>query len=480
MAKIPLTIDRNYCSGWNVWHGVRELLQNAKDADEHDGHKMTVNHYPKTGRLEIITHNVQVNPASLLVLGKTSKGDGRYRGKFGEGFVLGVLALVRNGYDVKFRNHEMSWTVSFEAPDPGHPLAGNELLTFCSRQLQAREPDFHVEIHGMPTEVWDVLKKLALFVTEPKAADTIKTKAGTLLLDAEYKGRVFVRGLFVRSFDDLQCGYDLHSVQLDRDRQMIDEWQLHWQLSDLWAQACMRDHALEDRIYEMAKAGSAEVKNLKHHADSKLIERVKEQFQQEHGMDATPVATSAEAKEVTRIGGKPAVVSSMLKELLEPTGLSIEATKKKLEGAVMRRWAPADLCQGPDMDDDVYLASCRLEEIIPNMVVVTFAGETPTCQLIDDKKIVGVDRRMLSKPFPDLLAAALVAEAERVGKTPLDVLIAHVAGDLDEPPADNGDSDECDECHHQIPVTERSTVNAWHKDSCSLYHPDDGPQETTA
>jgi hypothetical protein len=36
MAKISLTIDKNYCSGWNVWHGARELLQNAKDAEEYD------------------------------------------------------------------------------------------------------------------------------------------------------------------------------------------------------------------------------------------------------------------------------------------------------------------------------------------------------------------------------------------------------------------------------------------------------------
>ena len=427
MAKIPLTIDKNYCAGWNVWHGIRELLQNAKDADEYDGHPMTINYYPKTNRLEIVTHNVQVNPAALLVLGKSSKGDGRYRGKFGEGFVLGVLALVRNGYDVKFRNHETSWTVSFEAPDPGHPLAGNELLTFSSRQLQAREPDFHLEIHNLPVEVWNAVKELALFVTPPKASDVLKTKTGTLLLNPKYKGRVFVRGLFVRMFDDLKCGYDLEHVQLDRDRQMIDEWQLHWQLSELWSTAATHDPSLAARVYEMAKAGSSEVKVLKHHADAKLLERMKTQFEQEHGTDATPVSTSTEAKEVTRIGGKPAVVSSMLKELLEPTGVSIEAAKKRLEGAVTRRWAPTDLMQGPEASVAAYQASCRLETIIPNMIVVSFAGESPACHLIDDKKIVGVDRRMLDKPFKELLNAALVAEAERTQKTPMDLLLEHVS-----------------------------------------------------
>ena len=429
MAKIPLTIDKNYCSGWNVWHGIRELLQNAKDADEYDEHPMTINHFPRTNRLEIVNANVQVNPAHLLVLGKTSKGDGRYRGKFGEGFVLGVLALVRSGYDVKFRNHEMSWSVSFEAPDPDHPLAGNELLTFHSRKLPTREPDFVVEIHGVPTEVWDELKKLALFIEEPKAAETIKCHSGTLLLNEAYKGRVFVRGLFVRAFEDLECGYDLSHVQLDRDRQMIDEWQLHYQLGDLWTQACIADQILEQRVYEMTKTGKSEVRHLHYHADQKLLSSLKCQFEKEHGEGAVPVATSVEAKEVTKVGGKAVVVASTLKDLLAPMGLSAEATKKKLEGTVTRRWAPADLAIGPDADEEAYEKSCKLEQILPNTVVVTFGSETPACHLIDDRRIIGVDRRMLDKPFKDVLASALVEEAQRVGKTPLEVLIAHVSGE---------------------------------------------------
>lgn len=466
MAKIPLTIDKNYCAGWGVWHGIRELLQNAKDAEEHDGHEMTVNYFPKTSRLEIVTSNVQVQPSALLVLGKTSKGDGRYRGKFGEGFVLGVLALVRGGYDVTFRNHEMSWTAAFDTPDGDHPLAGNELLTFSSRRLTVREHDFRVEIGGVPAEVWDTVKKLALFITPPKPSEVVKTTSGSLLLAPEYKGRVFVRGLFVRTFDNLECGYDLKGVQLDRDRQMIDEWQLHWQLSEMWSTLASNDPSLEARVYEMAKAGAPEVKALKHHADAKLLDRMKDQFLQEHGLDATPVSLSTEAKEVARVGGKPAVVSSMLKELLEPAGLTVEAAKKKLEGTVVKRWAPSEL------DENAYPKTCRLEQIIPNMIVVTFAGETPMCNLIDDKKVVGVDRRMLDKPFKELLNAALVAEADRVGKTPMDLLLEHVAGrDSTPTPA----AEECDECHYAVPSGAGSIVNEHHAEACSLYHSGDGP-----
>jgi hypothetical protein len=63
------------------------------------------------------------------------------------------------------------------------------------------------------------------------------------------------------------------------------------------------------------------------------------------------------------------------------------------------------------------------------MVVVTFKGDKAACYLIDDKKVVGVDRRMLGKPRKELLAAVLPVEAQRLGVAPLDVLIAHVLGE---------------------------------------------------
>lgn len=462
MAKIPLTIDKNYCAGWGVWHGIRELLQNAKDEEEYGEHEMIINHYPKTDRLEITTVGVQVNPASLLVLGKTSKGDGRQRGKFGEGFVLGVLALVRKGFDVKFRNHELSWSVSFEQPDAGHPLAGNELLTFTSRQLSSRELDFKVEIHGITAEVWEELKKLALFVEEPKGSEIVMTSAGKLLLNETYKGRVFVRGLFVRAFTDLECGYDLQTVQLDRDRQMIDEWQLHYQLSQLWSDACQHDNALAERVYAMAKSGAPEVKHIHYHADKKLLDRMRNEFEKEHG-ESIPVATSVEAKEVEQVGGKAAMVSSTLKDLLATTGLSLDAAKTKLQGTVVRRWAPADLSQGPEASDEAYANSCRLETFLPNTVVVTFASEAPSCQLIDDNKVIGVDRRLLNEPFKNLLTAALGAEAKRVGTTPFDVLLEHV---VDGP--EKLKSDVCGECYKQIRAETPSMVNDDHAHSCSL------------
>jgi hypothetical protein len=424
MAKIPLTIDKNYCAGWGVWHGVRELLQNAKDAEDYEGKPMIVTHYPRTYRLEITTRDTYVQPSNLLVLGKTSKADGRQRGKFGEGFVLGVLALIRKGCNVTFRNGDLSWSASFESPDVGHPLEGNELLTFKSRTLQMREANFKIEIEGITEEAWDIIRGKVLFLEPPKAEETLRTNAGALLLNPRYKGDVFVRGLYVRTFEDLSCGYDLDTVSLDRDRQMIDEWDLHYALGKLWSDACNAQPELAtQRVYELAKEGSADARYLKHHADDKLIQQLRDKFEAEHGKDCVPVSDNTAAREAQGTGSKPVMVNSVMKDLLEKGGLSLDAVKKAAETTVEKRWAPADF-----LDDDAVTLTL-LESIAPTLAVVTFRGNKPGVHLIDENKTVAIDHRLLDKPRRELITQVVAAEAQRLGVIPLDVLIAHVAGE---------------------------------------------------
>ena len=432
MAKISLNIDKNYASDWGVYAGVRELLSNAKDADD-DGHAMTVEHFPKTSRLEVTTAGIYVDPAKLLILGKTDKAAGGHRGRFGEGFCIGVLALVRAGLDVSFRNGDLSWSVSFEEPDGDHPLAGNQLMTFRSRKLAVREADFMVTVENLPTEAWDVLRTKFLFIDEPRTVDTLKLDAGRLLLAGDRRGQVFSRGVFVREFEELACGYDLEDLPLDRDRRFVDEFSLHWKLAAMWQDACRRAPDLAaPRVYDMAKANAPEAKAFKWHSDERLLKDVRERYEAEHGADAVPVSTMREARDVEGVGGKPTVVSEVLRELLEKGGLSAESAKKRLEGQVDARHAPGDLTEAERAVAD------RLMGVVPDFVVVTFRGDKLACRLVDGDAIVGVDRRMLGGAYGDLLRQAVAAEARRRKVEPVDVLLAHLSGEVpsrDVPPA---------------------------------------------
>lgn len=452
MAKIPLSIDKNYCSDWGVWQGIRELIQNAKDADD-DGYAMSIDHYPRTARLEIVSRGVYVDPAKLLVLGRSDKAPGQKRGQFGEGFVLGCLALMRKGCDVSFRNGDLSWTISFEEPEPPHPLAGNELMTFKSRQLVAREQDFRVEIENMPTDVWDVLKKLFLFITPPASADTFAVQGGTLLLHPDYVGRVHARGIFVGNFKDISCGYDLEHLQLDRDRRFVDEYTLHYKLAQMWKDAIDKHpDVAAPRVYDMAKANAREARSLVYHADDKILRSVRERFQGEHGDNAVPVGTMAEAKELEELGGKPAMVNDVLKELLEKGGLTIEGARKDLEGMIDARFVPGDL------DSDELRTFLRLCTVVPEFLLVQFHGDKPACRLVDGDAKVGLDRRLLKKSFKQTLKLLVGTEARRRKVDPVDVLLERIT--IDHSRTTGG---HCDECSAVV------VPDGQHFSTCSMY-----------
>lgn len=418
MTKISMPIDREYCFSWGVFEGIRELIQNAKDAEEFEGHDMLIEHFSKTDRLVITTKAIYVDPAKLLILGKTSKTDGTQRGCFGEGFVIGLLALLRKGFDVKFRNGCSGWTVSFERPDEGHPFAGNDLLTFKSKALKFQEKDFVVEVEGVTTDIWKALKTLFLFLDEPAKADVVAVTEGSLLLGAKYKGHLYARGIFVKVFNNLDVGYDIKNIQLDRDRRAVDEWGLHYKLGSMW-NAAHSEHPekFSNRLYNMVKSGCVESSQIKYHADEKLLASIRTQFEAEHGEASVPCTTVSESKDVAKFGGKPAMVSNALKELLEKTGISIDAAKKASDSAVVRRWGLVDL----DATELEILE--RLQKLAPSLAVVTLAGDDARSALIDDKTVVGIDRRLLFWDYRKACENVATVEAARRGVTVIDVLL---------------------------------------------------------
>lgn len=421
MSKIQLTIDTGYCDSWGAWEGVRELVSNAKDAEElNPRNTMEIRHKEQLSQLQIKTKDVIVDPATLLVLGRSSKRGHDVRGRFGEGFAIGCMALTRAGHPVSFRNADTSWKCTFDRVEDG-PLAGQELLTFYSRAVNTTQ-DFVVTIDNITSEVWNALRPLFLFLTPPPADEVVAVDQGSLILSEDRRGMVYARGVFVRRFEKLECGYDLRDIQLDRDRQMIDEWKLGDALSNLWGSVlCGRkdvkeaQDALARRAYDLAKSNSDESRHFRWRTDERLVEHMKAQFVAEHGEDAVPVTTMAEADEITSLGAKPAVVNSTLRELLSKTGLSVESAKASLEGQVKDRFLPSQLTEAeraalPVID----LVTCEY-------VVVAFNGN-PTWKLLDEGKLIGIDRRLLSQPAFNLILVAAKGEGARTARNEAAVL----------------------------------------------------------
>ncbi len=421
MSKIQLTIDTGYCESWGMWEGVRELISNAKDAEElNPRNAMEIKHSPVKSQLVIRTREATVDPATLLVLGKSGKRGRDVRGRFGEGFAIGCMALTRAGHPVAFRNADASWKCVFDRVEDG-PLSGQELLTFYSRAITPT-PDFEVTIDNVTKEVWDALRPLFLFLTPPPPDEVVSVDQGSLILSESRRGLVFARGVFVRRFERLECGYDLRDIQLDRDRQMIDEWTLGDSLSNLWATVLSgrkdvqhAGAALARRAYDLAKSNADESHHFRWRTDERLVSHMKAEFVTEHGEGAVPVTTMAEAEEITQLGAKPAMVNATLQELLAKTGLTVANAKASLEGQVQVRLLPSQLTEAEQAALPV------IDLVTREYVVVVFNGK-PTQRLLDEGKVIGVDRRILTQSAFNLVVAAAKGEAARTARNEVAVL----------------------------------------------------------
>ena len=72
MAKIQLTIATEYVKGWSAWEGIREIVQNALDADQ-DGYAMSVTHSGTMLRVMSQDARLKVDVWLMGVTGKAAE-----------------------------------------------------------------------------------------------------------------------------------------------------------------------------------------------------------------------------------------------------------------------------------------------------------------------------------------------------------------------------------------------------------------------
>ena len=67
-TTLELSLNPNYVKTWGAWEAIRELLQNAQDADDM-GHSATVEYITNTKlpMLRITTDGITINRDTLLL-----------------------------------------------------------------------------------------------------------------------------------------------------------------------------------------------------------------------------------------------------------------------------------------------------------------------------------------------------------------------------------------------------------------------------
>lgn len=239
MKRIELTISTDYVPTWGAIEGIREFVQNALDQEVQSKGKNTFKwtYNEDTETLSIGSLESALDMNTLLLGTSTKQHDCNTIGQFGEGYKLGCLVLIRAGYSVNILNYGKK--------EIWHPHLvksrrfGATILVFDIEHVSIWQsiPNTNLSfvVKGIKKELFTEISHYILPFNKP--TNVIKTDKGSVLLDEDRRGEVYVNGLYVNSYPDLCYGYDIPAqfLALDRDRHLAREFDVSWATSAIWA-----------------------------------------------------------------------------------------------------------------------------------------------------------------------------------------------------------------------------------------------------
>ena len=243
MARYELSVSPNYVQDWTIVEAMREFFQNGFD-QEKDGFPFSFEWAHKTAVFTSI--NSKLDRSTLLFGGGNKQNDDSKIGTFGEGYKLALLVLTRLGYKVVIYNRKRD-----EVWKP-HIIKSkrynSDLLVIDIEHVpyKGKDEDCHlvIKIMGITEEDIEKVEASNLFF---HTVEKIETDIGDVLLESEYKGKIFVGGLFITIIPDLDKGYNFKpgTIKLDRDRNMASTFDICWATSMMWDKASVIPHTIK-------------------------------------------------------------------------------------------------------------------------------------------------------------------------------------------------------------------------------------------
>lgn len=373
--KVELTIKVDYLPSWGLQEGVRELLQNAKDAETELSAPMSVR---MRDNVLVIENEGCTMPYEALLLGHTTKSDrGDLIGKFGEGFKLGILALLRIGHTVKIRNGSEVWIPEIVQSEK----FGARVLAFDIAKGRKAEDRVQIEISGISPDFFrDNIKPRFLWLDKDgrRKEDSVETYSGSLLLSEHHKGKIFVKGILVETKPTLMVGYDLNNAAVDRDRKMVESYDFAYEARRVWKEALNKRPELSGSFVALLSSNSDEVRDMASYtaADFPLAlrERVAASFVAEYGANSIPVSNLNEAVELEHFGRRGVIVNRAMRSMLETTMGELSKVQEALKTEEIRVYQLDELfhSQRENLERAIRLVSLASPVSLANVSVVDF------------------------------------------------------------------------------------------------------------
>ena len=299
MKNYELPISPNYVSNWGIKEAIREILQNAIDSDN-CGHPKQILYSADGAVLTVINKGARL-PLSSLVLGCSSKDDiDGMIGKFGEGYKLALVVLLRKGLKVDILNGEEEWIPSFKLSDN----FGTQVLNIEVNQLpeNAECDDVVFAISGIDEDLYKELQLLFPCINDDYG-DVVESDNGTILLDKKFQGKMYVEGLFIQSDSNFQYGYNFKSsvVDLDRDRKAIN----YYELKKLTAASVVTAEKCSTEIFKAISNSYTDIKDITEvldEASESFLTDYRDMLYEEKGLEEnTLVATESVMKQLEQM-----------------------------------------------------------------------------------------------------------------------------------------------------------------------------------
>lgn len=409
MSILELSVDSSYVPAWDCFSAIRELVQNAKDADTL-GYKMEVvyNKNRTEPTLKLINKGGYLNKSSLLLGGTTKRGKENQIGGWGEGLKLAWLTLLRSGHKiwVRFQNEtwvpEISYSETFKA----------DILKVKVSKSQTTESNLVVEVRGLAECDWLAIKERFLF--EPfvclKESEQIELGEGKILLGEKYRGHLFVKGIWICKLPSKYFfGYDLNNVKIDRDRSLANPWDLKYEIKKILNDAAQQDKLTPENLYDLFLGDQWEesriIMDMGDYGVESLAAKVSEHFKKLNGSGTEVVAVESMQESIAaqHFGLKGIVVPKPIKLLVESVDGKFEDRRSQKALEVRERYGVESL-SGEEVENFVW-ATRLLEkiEITHPVVVVDFYGEnvlgtfnTGSTEICVTKKILADRKELLA------------------------------------------------------------------------------------
>lgn len=294
IKNYEITISPNYVSNWGINEAIREILQNAIDADK-NGYKKSI--YYSGDTLYINNEGISLS-AKDLILGCSSKSDqDGMIGKYGEGFKLALVVLLRKGMNVYVDNNDKLWSPSFKVSEQ----FGTQVLNI-EESDDGRGEGLTFVISPVDQQLYNSLLNYFPCIDE-SFGNIVNCDNGQILLDKQFKGKMYVEGLYIQTDDNFQYGYNFNSdvVELDRDRKAIN----YYELRALTAQSIVTAEECNKEIFDAITKSCVDVRDIEEvidEASESFLEEYREQFYEENELEEnTLVATESVMKQLEQM-----------------------------------------------------------------------------------------------------------------------------------------------------------------------------------